>query len=52
MIGKPLRKIVDNRGDSKPHIWSYYLDGVEVYREIDSDFDGEPDQYRWFNSAG
>src|SRR6516162_490089 len=26
--GRPLRRLVDNRGDNKPHIWSYYLDGV------------------------
>jgi peroxiredoxin len=50
--GRPLRRLVDNKGDNKPHIWSYYHEGVEVYREIDSDFDGEPDQYRWLNSAG
>src|SRR5262249_19379079 len=49
---RPLRRLVDNKGDSKPHIWSYYLDGIEVYREIDTDFDGEPDQFRWLGSAG
>jgi hypothetical protein len=50
--GRPLRRLVDSNGDNKPDIWCYYLDGIEVYREIDSDFDGEPDQYRWLNSAG
>jgi hypothetical protein len=50
--GRTLRRLVDNHGDNKPHIWSYYKDGVEVYREIDTDFDGEPDQYRWLNSGG
>ena len=50
--GRPLRRLIDNKGDKKPHIWSYYKDGVEVYREIDSNFDGEPDQYRWLNSGG
>src|SRR6516225_5499867 len=34
--GRPLRRLVDNVGDNKPHIWSYYSEGVEVYREIDS----------------
>ena len=50
--GRPLRRFVDNKGDKKPHIWSYFRDGVEVYREIDADLDGEPDQYRWLNSGG
>jgi hypothetical protein len=50
--GRPLRRFVDNKGDGAPHIWCYYNEGVEVYREIDSDFDGEPDQYRWLNSGG
>jgi hypothetical protein len=50
--GRPLRRLVDSKGDNKPHIWSYYKDGVEVYREIDSNLDGEPDQYRWLNGGG
>jgi hypothetical protein len=50
--GRPLRRLLDTNGDNKPDIWCYYLDGVEVYREIDTDFDGEPDQFRWLNSAG
>jgi hypothetical protein len=50
--GRPLRRLVDTVGDNKPHIWSYYLDGVEVYREIDSGGSGEPDQYRWLNAGG
>src|SRR5262249_1769259 len=32
--------------------WSYYKDGVEVYREIDTNMNGKPDQYRWFNGGG
>jgi hypothetical protein len=50
--GRPLRRLVDTKGDNKPHVWSYYLDGVEVYREIDGDLDGEPKQYRWLNTGG
>jgi hypothetical protein len=50
--GRPLRKLLDTNGDNRPDTWCYYLDGVEVYREIDTDFDGEPDQYRWLNSTG
>src|SRR5262249_23650101 len=50
--GQPLRRFFDSNGDGKPDVWSYYKDGVEVYREIDTTFTGKPDQYRWVNSGG
>ena len=50
--GKVLRRFFDTVGDGHIHIWSYYKEGVEVYREIDSDGNGKPDQYRWINSGG
>jgi thiol-disulfide isomerase/thioredoxin len=50
--GLPLRRFFDSNGDNKIDIWSYYDKGVEVYREIDSDFNGKVDQYRWLNTAG
>lgn len=51
--GRPLRRFFDTNGDRRPDVWSYYLDGVEVYREIDSTFaKGKPDQYRWLNAGG
>jgi hypothetical protein len=50
--GRILRRFFDSNGDKKIDIWSYYLDGVEVYREIDSTFTGVVDQYRWLNSGG
>ena len=33
-------------------MWCYFLDGLEVYRDIDSNFNGKADQYRWFHTAG
>src|SRR5690349_416694 len=48
----PVRRFYDSDGDNKIDTWSYYKDGVEVYREIDSNHNGKPDQYRWLNSAG
>src|SRR5262245_2374726 len=33
-------------------MWCYFLNGVEVYRDIDSNFNNKADQYRWFNTAG
>jgi thiol-disulfide isomerase/thioredoxin len=50
--GLPLRRFFDSNGDNKIDVWSYYDKGVEVYREIDSDFNGKVDQYRWLNTAG
>jgi thiol-disulfide isomerase/thioredoxin len=50
--GQPLRRFFDSNGDVKIDVWSYYKDGVEVYREIDSNFNGKPDQYRWLNAGG
>jgi peroxiredoxin len=49
---RPLRRYFDIGGDRKVDMWSYYKDGVEVYREIASDFNGTPDQYRWLHGAG
>jgi hypothetical protein len=50
--GRPLRRLVDTKGDSKPHVWCYYHEGIEVYREIDTKSDGKPNQYRWLNTGG
>src|ERR1700731_3921213 len=50
--GQPLRRFFDTNGDKRIDVWSYYQDGVEVYREIDSDLNGRVDQYRWLNTGG
>jgi hypothetical protein len=50
--GRKLRVFFDTNGDGHVDIWSYFRDGVEVYREIDSNFRGKPDQFRWLNSGG
>ncbi len=50
--GLPLRRFLDTNGDNKVDQWCYFKDGIEVYRDIDSDFNGKADQYRWFNTAG
>src|SRR5687768_12482764 len=47
-----VRRFFDSNGDKKIDMWSYYKDGKEVYREIDSNFNERPDQYRWLNGAG
>jgi tetratricopeptide (TPR) repeat protein len=62
--GKMLRRFFDTNGDGQIDVWSYYKDGKEVYREIDSKFGhrlgsrpddklkARPDQYRWLHEAG
>jgi hypothetical protein len=50
--GEILRRFYDTNGDNYVDMWCYYLNGIEVYRDIDSDFNHNADQYRWFNTAG
>lgn len=53
--GKPVCRFFDSNGDRKVDLWSYYRDGVEIYREIDSDHKGagkSANEYRWLGTAG
>lgn len=50
--GALLRQFVDSNADNIVDTWSYYRGGLEVYRDIDADFDRKADQYRWFHTAG
>ncbi|OWK36224.1 redoxin domain-containing protein [Fimbriiglobus ruber] len=50
--GRTLRQFIDTTGTGRPNIWSFYLNGVESYREVDGNGDGKPDQYRWFGPNG
>jgi thiol-disulfide isomerase/thioredoxin len=50
--GQILRRFFDTNGDNQIDVWSYYKDGVEVYREIDSNFNRKADQFRWLNAGG
>ena len=49
---QPLRRFFDTNGDDKVDVWSYYKDGVEVYREFDTTFKGAPNNFRWLNAGG
>ncbi len=50
--GELLRRFVDSNKDNKVDQWCYYKSGVEVYRDVDADFNGKADQYRWLGMAG
>jgi thiol-disulfide isomerase/thioredoxin len=50
--GQLLRRFADTNGDRNVDEWCYFKDGVEVYRDIDSDYNGVADQYRWLGTAG
>jgi thiol-disulfide isomerase/thioredoxin len=50
--GQMLRKFLDTNGDNKVDLWSYYKNGVEVYRDVDGDYNGKADQYRWLGTEG
>ena len=55
---KPLRRYLnstgrmDKDGHTKVDTWSYYKDGVEVYREFDTSGRGIPNNFRWLNTGG
>lgn len=50
--GMILRRFADTNGDKKIDLWSYFKFGVEVYRDVDGDFNGKADQYRWLGTGG
>lgn len=50
--GAMLRRFADTNGDKKIDLWSYFMHGVEVYRDIDENFNGKADQYRWLATGG
>ena len=50
--GQLLRRFADSNADNVVDQWSYFQDGLEVYRDIDSNYNGRADQCRWFHTAG
>jgi peroxiredoxin len=50
--GQVLRKFLDTDGDNKMDQWRFYNQGVEVYRDIDSNANDKVDQSRWLNLGG
>jgi len=50
--GLTLRRFLDTNQDNKLDLWCYFRDGIEVYRDVDSNFNGKADEYRWLGTAG
>ena len=50
--GNLLRMFLDTNGNNVVDQWRYYKNGLEVYRDIDGDFNRKADQFRWFHTAG
>lgn len=52
--GQILRRFMDTNGDNLVDQRSFYHQGIEVYRDIDVNFDKDSriDQFRWLNLAG
>ena len=50
--GRIVRQFVDTTGRNNPNIVSYFLDGVESYREIDTNANGKPDTFRYLGANG
>lgn len=47
-----LRRFVDSNGDNHVDQWCYFKNGIEVYRDIDANFNRKADQYRWLGTQG
>lgn len=51
--GQLVRKFVATKGaQSSIDVWSYYLDGQEVYRELDTAGSKKANEFRWFGVGG
>lgn len=50
--GQMLRRFMDTNGDNVVDQWSYFKNGLEVYRDIDSNNNNKVDQSRWMNTGG
>jgi thiol-disulfide isomerase/thioredoxin len=51
-VGQVLRRFLDTNGDNRVDQWCYFKDGIEIYRDIDGNFNTKADQYRWLGTAG
>ncbi len=53
--GQLLRRFLDTNGDNRVDQWCYFKDGIEIYRDIDTDFEKDKakvNECRWLGTAG
>jgi thiol-disulfide isomerase/thioredoxin len=50
--GRIYRRFMDMNRDNVVDQWRYFQNGVEVYRDLDTNANGRPDQHRWLESGG
>lgn len=50
--GSVLRRFIDTNNDNVVDLWCYYREGIEVYRDMDVDFDSKADEFRWLGPEG
>ncbi|MGL6074425.1 MAG: hypothetical protein ACRC8S_09725 [Fimbriiglobus sp.] len=50
--GRMVRQFIDMTGRGRPNWVYFYHEGAEAYREIDTNDDGRPDQFRWLGING
>jgi thiol-disulfide isomerase/thioredoxin len=50
--GQVLRRFIDTNSDNVVDQWKYYHHGLEVYRDIDRNFNNKVDESRWLNTGG
>ncbi len=50
--GRVIRRFLDFNSDGNIDQLSYFRSGIEVYRDIDTDFDKKFDQMRWLGTGG
>lgn len=50
--GQLLRRFVDSDGSGQVDTWGFFDQGMEVYRDVDTDGDRLADEHRWLNTGG
>ncbi len=50
--GQVVRRFSDSNSDNVVDTWQYYNQGIEVYRDLDTNNNNKIDQSRWLNTAG
>lgn len=50
--GEVLRRFLDTNGDNQVDQWCYFKDGIDIYRDIDTDHNNKVNECRWLGTAG